>query len=143
MPNLSLPAKTKKIKESFTKIVFPELRALGFSGGWNGFRRLTPLGVDVLVLRFDYGCLQLDAGRLPRRKTLSSRTVTQDWGDYAQAPRPKPGCARKNLYNTPQNYCFEYGDIKNPGGFDNMAHSAVRSVKREGLKFWATPLRVK
>lgn len=141
MAELTLADKTRLIKKALTRVFFPEMRALGFQGGHGGFRRLTSLGVDVLVIRYDFGSFQLDAGRLPSRQNLNARTIFQDWGDYATSPDPKPGCARKSLYATETNYCFEYGDIKDNDleGYHQMAESAVRSVKREGLPFWSQP----
>lgn len=128
---------SKKMSDALGRHLTPCMRALGFSGGHSGYRRLTPHGVHILVVPTFGGVVQLDAGRLKARRVLTARTVRQDWGIYANPnASPSQQAARRRLETAAGKGVWRYDNLRTTAEFDKVAVAMTRVVKTAGVAFW-------
>ena len=77
---MSPAARKAAVRKALRAVVGPRLRALGFVGSFPTYRRLRPSQIDIINFQFAWGtAFRIDAGVIPPRRSLASRTPTQDW----------------------------------------------------------------
>ncbi len=128
----------RRLRAALIEHFVPRVRALGFGGGLAGLRRLTPRGVDLLMIPMFKGVVQLDAGRVKHRRELGARTVNEDWAVYANPHAlPNHGAARRRLETPGGKGVWRFDDVRTPAGFLRIARAMARVVETAGEAFWA------
>lgn len=134
----------KKMNQALKTIVLPVLRAKGFNGSFNHFRRINKDSVDLLTFWFsNYGgefCIDIakcsEKGVVGVRGNIIPANKVKAWDFNDPRVRLKP-----NMNELAGDYWFNFGDEFKQHSeirpFDEIALEVVSLVENQAEEWWS------
>lgn len=134
----------KKMNDSLKRILLPVLRAKGFKGSFNHFRRINKDSIDLLTFMFNKygGEFAIDIAKSSEKGVVGvngkvirpNKVIAWDFNDNRVRLKPR-------MDTVIGDYWFNYGDEFKLHGeirpFDEIAHEVVELIENQAEDWWS------
>jgi uncharacterized protein DUF4304 len=137
---VNLGERKTAVQKALRSVVGRRLRARGFVGSFPTYRRLRRSQIDIIHFQFAWGTsFRLDAGVVPPRRSLATRTPQQDWAVMANPslkvrPKKRSVLGKVTRYR-PGGDFFSFDNIA-PSSFPKLAAVVASVIEEVGERFF-------
>ena len=137
---MNLLARKNAVQKVLRTVIGSRLRALGFVGAFPTYRRLRTSQIDIVHFQFAWGTsFRLDAGVIPPRRSLATRSPAQDWAVMANPslkvkPKKRSVLGKVTRFR-PGGDFFSFDNIA-PSSFPKLAAVVADVIEEVGERFF-------